>query len=542
MPFTPQAPEPAQPDVDPLSLCTLDMRGAAVSDDALPPLAHGEVRVLGQTLTRTVAMARSRHVAAWRKQPRETAQWAEILTPMAEADKAAKLRSLHAYLGLKNGEELRAAMPADPPCNPLVEEFIIPADDPRVGLRGQAGVRVKLGGPALPRHAVLGPYRAFTSTHDEYNNDPAYKYGIDPRVKRYGVEARQTGPVLTEVDGLRSKVETSEDELLFDSFGTDYDNWNQRPGVGDNPLPVLPGVEPPAEAPASLPPLVASAFGFGNLMCLINDGQGPVAKSAPPLSDAEHDKCCSARLIEILVHGWPAIFVISERKVAPGEELFLLYGPGYWDHLRQLACRLNAHRGELEAAVRRGASEPLLQLGSGGSGPSAAPQTLTASGGEGGGSASEPEAAAATEGQGSDKPAPQRVQPPSLFASGGRDRAAPLAVRFDMSKGMPRYDGATFDRDAAKREAAKEGSTAFEPAACAANFEATAAECDGSMADVAGAAEGAARALSAALGGAASEAPAEAGHAPSAAEVLQLVRAAAEQKAAQLARDVAGAR
>jgi hypothetical protein len=234
--------------------------------------------------------------------------------------------------------------------------------------------------------------------------------------------------------------------------------------------------------------------------------------------------------------------VISERKVAPGEELFLLYGPGYWDHLRQLACRLNAHRGELEAAVRRGASEPPLQLGSGGSGPSAAPQTLTASGGEGGGSASEPEAAAATEGQGSDKPAPQRVQPPSLFASGGRDRAAPLAVRFDMSKGMPRYDGATFDRDAAKREAAKEGSTAFEPAACAANFEATAAECDGSMADVAGAAEGAARALSAALGGAASEAPAEAGHAPSAAEVLQLVRAAAEQKAAQLARDVAGAR
>jgi hypothetical protein len=124
VPFTPQAPEPAQPDVDPLSLCTLDMRGAAVSDDALPPLAHGEVRVLGQTLTRTVAMARSRHVAAWRKQPRETAQWAEILTPMAEADKAAKLRSLHAYLGLKNGEELRAAMPADPPCNPLVEEFI----------------------------------------------------------------------------------------------------------------------------------------------------------------------------------------------------------------------------------------------------------------------------------------------------------------------------------------------------------------------------------------------------------------------------------
>ena len=173
--FAPQPPAPAEADADPLSLCHLDMRGAAVADHELPPLLNGEVRVLGQTLTRAAALARSRAVAEWRRQGREKQQWAEILSPMADADKAAVLRSLHRFLGLANGQELVSALPPDPPCSSLVESFIIPKEDPRVALRGQYGVRVKHGGAPLQRLVVVGTYRAFTPTLDEYNL--TYKFG-----------------------------------------------------------------------------------------------------------------------------------------------------------------------------------------------------------------------------------------------------------------------------------------------------------------------------------------------------------------------------
>ena len=320
------------------------MRGAAVADHELPPLLNGEVRVLGQTLTRAAALARSRAVAEWRRQGRDKQQWAEILSPMADADKAAVLRSLHQFLGLKNGQELVSALPPDPPCSSLVEAFIVPEDDPRVALRGQSGVRVKRGRAPLQRLVVVGTYRAFTPTHDEYNHIPAYKYGCDERVRKklpHTLERR--GPEAPQHTDLEITVEMDVSELLFDSFTAEYELWNQRPGVGDNPLPQPPlppsgdGYTEAASPAAAMPQLMASAYGFGNMMCLINDGLGPRAKGAPPLSDEQSERACNAKLIEVLVHGWPAILVVTIKQVQPGQELLLLYGDGYWEQLRQLA-------------------------------------------------------------------------------------------------------------------------------------------------------------------------------------------------------------
>jgi len=179
----PQPPAEKAGDADPLSLCHVDMRGAAVADAELPPLGAGEVRVLGQTLSRPCALARARAVADWRRLGGDKRQWAEVLSPMCDADKAALLRSLRTFLGIPAGQELACALPADRPCDALVEAFTIPEDDPRAALRGQAGVRVRRGKASLPRFAVVGPYRAITLTLEEYNLHPGYKYGIDERIQ-----------------------------------------------------------------------------------------------------------------------------------------------------------------------------------------------------------------------------------------------------------------------------------------------------------------------------------------------------------------------
>ena len=515
------------------------MKGAAVEDDELPKLLNGEVRVLGQTLTRTAALARSRAVAEWRRQGRDKQQWAEILSPMADADKAAVLRSLRDFLKLTAGQELVSALPPDPPCSSLVEKFEIPGSDPRVALRGQFGVRVKPGGPPLQPFVVVGTYRAFTPTHEEYNHFPAYKYGSDERVwgrlshkqERRGANAGEALGAEVEMD---ITVEMDISELLFDSFAADYELWNQRPGVGDNNLPQLPGGvanagADPASPVAPMPQLMASAYGFGNMMCLINDGLGPRPKGMPVLSEEESEQVCNAKLIEVLVHGWPAIVVVTVKQVQPGQELLLLYGDGYWEQLRQLAARLQGHRASLAAQQQRLRFDGIAQAAS------------AASGGEGGGSAAAQAAGAAGGGSGQGAAPPKRFAPtPAILAEPGRGAAAAHHVSFAVA--LPSYEGAAFDRGAAKRHAAAEGAAAFEPAASAADFEAL-VECrDGMSAAEAADAARAARALSDGLAAAAAEAPAEGEPKVSIADALQRARTAAEERGRELAKDVAAAK
>jgi hypothetical protein len=54
------------------------------------------------------------------------------------------------------------------------------------------------------------------------------------------------------------------------------------------------------------------------------------------------DQNINARLVEILVHGWPFIFMFAIRCLHPGEEILMSYGPAYWPALKDL-LRLGGH-------------------------------------------------------------------------------------------------------------------------------------------------------------------------------------------------------
>jgi len=69
-------------------------------------------------------------------------------------------------------------LPADLPCCPDVEVFRISDNDPRVGLRGQQGVRVKPGRRTpLPKGTFIGPYRGRLSFGQDYANYKLKAFG-----------------------------------------------------------------------------------------------------------------------------------------------------------------------------------------------------------------------------------------------------------------------------------------------------------------------------------------------------------------------------
>jgi hypothetical protein len=108
--------------------------------DEVPLPAAGEQRVLGQTLSPEVALLRNEHRAWWRQ--RKDRVWADMLTKLDHFTAADLLAQLRRACGLKEGREHWGALPVDLACHPDVEAFTVPPGDPRVGLRGQRGLRV----------------------------------------------------------------------------------------------------------------------------------------------------------------------------------------------------------------------------------------------------------------------------------------------------------------------------------------------------------------------------------------------------------------
>jgi hypothetical protein len=264
------AAEPAEE--DPFAEVVVDMSGAACADDALPPLLAGEIRVCGQTLTRPAAVARGRAGAAWRaaqaKLAREERRWAQVLTPIHPSDEGPILNALRDHLKLQRGAEALSALPPDPPPCALVERYTVPESDPRIGLRGQAGVRVKADGPALAQHTIVGAYRALTLTTEEYTQE-SYKFGVAPRVALPSAAAAAAGAA-----GAAPALAPLENELVIESFAGEYsyhnaDVYAAREEANGG------GGDASALAALASPALVTSAFGFGNVTCLINDDKGP---------------------------------------------------------------------------------------------------------------------------------------------------------------------------------------------------------------------------------------------------------------------------
>lgn len=75
-----------------------------------------------------------------------------------------------------NLHDLFNLLPKDLPCNSDIEVFTVPTTDPRTGLHGQDGVRVKQTRKAnLPAGTFIGTYRSqmsFAKDYDEYQRTP----------------------------------------------------------------------------------------------------------------------------------------------------------------------------------------------------------------------------------------------------------------------------------------------------------------------------------------------------------------------------------
>ena len=93
--------------------------------------------------------------------------------------------------------------------------------------------------------------------------------------------------------------------------------------------------------------LVSSAFGCGNFLCLANDSAGPGDGGTP-----RHRS--NIQFVEVLVHGWPMVFVLTTENVAPGQELLVEYGEGYWNMVRSLMLRIEQAAAMAAAAAQLG--------------------------------------------------------------------------------------------------------------------------------------------------------------------------------------------
>jgi hypothetical protein len=361
---------------------------AAVVDE-VPKLLPCEQRVLGQTLSANVALIRNMWRAWWRQKPQRV--WAWVLgdwdAPTA-SHLVDQLRDMiDDSINLRGCPEHWAALPEDVACHRDVEAFVVPQEDPRVGLRGQRGLRVKATAQAVAAGTLLGPYRAHVLTRDEYMifrdgelgevGGLQYKHGSDPRF----------------AESLKA-VEPHVRELLFESFGADYNHKHAFEKTRTKAAPELNIGSQSIKLPRDYE-LIASAYGFGNLMALVNDVKGPAGGeeeeeeeeeeieedeapiapvaargsgrgrgrppgrgrgrglgrgrgasftedgAAPPARKGRPTAALSGpkqnvRWVEIAVHGWPFLFMCTCRDVQPGQELLITYGRGYWARLAEL--------------------------------------------------------------------------------------------------------------------------------------------------------------------------------------------------------------
>jgi len=76
--------------------------------------------------------------------------------------------------------------------------------------------------------------------------------------------------------------------------------------------------------------LTVDALESGNQLMLINDYR------SDPFAGDESDTRVNTQFVEVLVNGWPHLFVATTEEVKPGEELLMDYGDSYWQGHRLL--------------------------------------------------------------------------------------------------------------------------------------------------------------------------------------------------------------
>ena len=175
---------------------------------------------------------------------------------------------------------------------PATEPFVIPADDPRVSLRGQLGARAKR---QIPAGTLLGPYACYMcerkGTPECYNK----------RMLRGGMHG----------------------EMSHERFAHSFLSETKDGGE-----------------------YMADAFRFGNLSAAVNDvSEAPmedklVSPSSANGCQSSQQRALNVEMIEVSVHGFPFMFHATVADVECGEELLTSYGESYWDGIREKERRL----------------------------------------------------------------------------------------------------------------------------------------------------------------------------------------------------------
>lgn len=170
-------------------------------------------------------------------------------------------------------------------------------------LAGQRGVRVRPGGEAVRRGELLGAYECWVGTPEELAT------GVLPSFESCG-ESYPTWVAET---------------VALTSYSIEFQGGPVR----------LVGCGVPER--------------HGGLLSYVNDGRyDPLVRelaadtdwaSAPLWHETvrealtrphPRDRAPNASFAEALVDGWPMMFLVATRDVAPAEEVLVDYGPGFW--------------------------------------------------------------------------------------------------------------------------------------------------------------------------------------------------------------------
>jgi len=224
---------------------------------------------------------------------------------------AAYLVSIGVDIDATNANGFPLILPCDATCNPSVEVYRVPEDDPRVGLRGELGCRAK---EALATGTVVGVYSGHVFANDELYEIPAL--ANHPSVLCHPITA----------DADEKLIARLKAEWEAESYTAEFSAYNEarrHENLSDKRH------------------LMVCALGFDGICHRVNDALlNPFS-----LSTTMHGSY-NTEYVEVELDGWPFLFVITYKSLDAGDELRVSYTSSYWRLMRELRKRVDFIQGK----------------------------------------------------------------------------------------------------------------------------------------------------------------------------------------------------
>ncbi|GHP06117.1 hypothetical protein PPROV_000486400 [Pycnococcus provasolii] len=190
-------------------------------------------------------------------------------------------------------------LPLNAPHHLNLEEYVVAADDPREGLRGQKGCRVKPDGQPIAAGTTLGVYGGQLLMSGEVHELKSVKDSVQGGILCF----------------LRA-------ELQAECFTEEFNHFNYEQGE---------------EIPLDGEKLTVCAVDVNdNLMHRINDVRiSPLSKKSEMLPGG-----ANVEYVETCVCGFPFVFLVARQDLAPSQDLRGNYGDAYWHMVREYVSRI----------------------------------------------------------------------------------------------------------------------------------------------------------------------------------------------------------